>query len=378
MRTHALFLVALMPTYLAACGGSSNTPDASSSTSSSATASSSGMGGEGGGTGGTGGSAGTGGGTGGGSAGVLDPTYIEQLTLPAPTMIPNNPNVTVYLDVAYGTDPKQKFDIILPNSATPTPLMIHIHGGGFVGGDKAIMQNQQLTNTLAQGIAYASLNYRLLNDVDTEGVIKPLTDCKRALQFLRYHAADFNLDATRVAVKGGSAGAGTSLWIGLHDDMKGNLDPVDAMSTRVVGIAAQATQASYDLMKWETVVFADYGINLMDTVNALGMQQRLASFYGMASVDQFDTPEILAYRDEVDMLGHMSADDPPIHVHNPMPTTAAPQDQNELFHHGNHAKAVKAGATAAGITSIAIVEAFGIDESNGQNEWDFLIAKLKN
>lgn len=379
MRLHAFVLLAIVPTFIAACGDSSNTSQSTSTSSSSASSSSSGetggAGGAGGGVGGNAGNAGMGGAGGGGNA--LDPTYIVDLALPAPTAVPNNPDLTMYVDVAYGTDPQQKFDIILPKSAGPTPLMIQIHGGGFVGGDKAITINQTITNTLGQGIAYASLNYRLLQDIDKEGVIKPLTDCKRALQFLRYHATDLNLDATKVALKGGSAGAGTSLWIGTHDEMAGNLDAVDKQSTRILGLAANSTQASYDLQKWETVVFAEYGVNLMDTVNALGMQQRLASFYGMDSVDQFNTPPILEYRAEVDMLGHTTADDPPIYVHNPMPTTAAPKDQNELFHHGNHAKAVKAQATTAGIPTIAVIEAFGVDESNGQSDFDFLIALLK-
>jgi len=328
--------------------------------------------------GGMGGSAGTGGGAAGnGGASAIDPTYVVDLTLPTPTAVPGNPDVTMYLEVAYGTDPLQRFDIVLPKTGAPTPLMINIHGGGFTGGDKMIAINQQLQKTLTQGVAYASLNYRLLKDVDKEGVIKPMTDCKRALQFLRYHAAEFNIDPTRVALKGGSAGAGTSLWIGLHDDMAANGDAVDKMTTRVLGIAANSTQASYDLLKWETVVFTDYGVKLLDTVTALGMEQRLASFYGMDSVAQFDSAPIVAYRAEVDMFAHMTADDPPIYVRNPMPTTAAPKDQNELFHHGNHAKAVEARGTTAGIAVTAVIAAFGVDESNGQDDFDFLLSKLK-
>lgn len=376
-------LLTILPLTLAACGGSSESPPigTSSSSSSSGTAGSGGdgagggMGGHGGG-GGHAGMGGAGGGSGGGAA--VDPTYIVDLSLPPPMNPQGNPNVTMYVDVAYGTDPLQRFDIMLPSSATPTPLLINIHGGGFVGGDKTVGSSPDLQNTLVQGIAFASINYRLLADVDKEGVIKPLTDCKRALQFIRYHAAALNIDPAKVALRGGSAGAGTSLWIGLHDEMASNADPVDKMSTRVIAMAANNTQATYDLAKWETVVFVDYGLNLLDTVNALGMQQRLASFYGMDSIADFDTPKILAYRAEVDMFAHMSADDPAIYVHNPMSTTAAPKDQGELFHHGNHARAVKSEGAKAGVGVTAVIEAFGIDDSNGQSDWDFLAVKLTN
>ena len=60
------------------------------------------------------------------------------------------------------------------------------------------MNSPQLQQTVLGGVAYASLNYRLLAEVDKEGVIKPLTDCKRALQFIRYHAAELNIDPVRL------------------------------------------------------------------------------------------------------------------------------------------------------------------------------------
>jgi len=384
MRIFAYISALTLPFVILACGGSSETPKGSTS-GTSTSSSSSGNGGGGGsagtggmGAGGEGNTGGMGTGGGGGAQEALDLTYIVDLTLPAPTVVPGADNVTIYQDVAYGTDPLQRFDIILPKTASPTPIMIHIHGGGFVGGDKAITNTPQLQNTLSQGIAYASLNYRLLQDVDKEGVIKPMTDCKRALQFIRYHAAALNIDPTRVAVKGGSAGAGTSLWIGMHDDMASDRDPIDKMTTRVRGVGANATQATYDIGKWETVVFAEYGIKLMDMVAQLGSEQRLASFYGMGSIAEFDSAPILAYRADVDMLTLMSADDPPIYVHNQMPTMVAPKDQNELFHHGKHAQAVKAAGVAAGVSVTAVIEAFGVDESAGQDEWTFLIDKLKN
>lgn len=382
---HSAFLVlalAIAPLSLAACGTAPVDPSTGGSGGTSNTAGSPGTGGGGApGTGGegAGGAPGTGGS--GGTGGVDTSPYLVDLDLPAATPSPVNlgdVEATFHEDVAYGTDPLHRFDIYLPKSDTPTPLMIHIHGGGFVGGDKAQDNNQKLVQALAQGVAYASLNYRLLQDMDEDGVLKPLSDCKRALQFLRYNAEKLNIDPTRVVVKGGSAGAGTSLWIGLHDEMAADGgDPVAKMSTRVLGIAANATQATYDVVKWETVVFADYDISLLDAVAALGMEQLLASFYGMGSIDQLESPEIQAYRAEVDMLAHMTADDPPIYVHNPMMTLNAPMTQGELYHHAYHARAVMEQAQASGIPVVAVIEALGIDDSPGQDEYDFLLDKLK-
>ena len=78
-------------------------------------------------------------------------------------------------------------------------------------------------------------------------------DCARAIQFLRYHAKKFNLDKTRIASMGGSAGAGTSLWLAFHDDLAdpANPDPVLRESSRITAAAATGTQATYDLLRWK-------------------------------------------------------------------------------------------------------------------------------
>jgi len=40
-------------------------------------------------------------------------------------------------DLAYGLDDAQKLDVFVPDGAGPLPLAIFVHGGGWVGGDKA-------------------------------------------------------------------------------------------------------------------------------------------------------------------------------------------------------------------------------------------------
>src|SRR5262249_56204710 len=73
-------------------------------------------------------------------------------------------------------------------------------------------------------------------------------DCARALQFLRHHATKWDLDPRLVASTGGSAGAGTSLWLAFHDDLadpKGD-DPVARQSTRLICTVVSNGQSSYD------------------------------------------------------------------------------------------------------------------------------------
>ncbi|MDI3287013.1 alpha/beta hydrolase [Polyangium sp. 15x6] len=370
MRTYLAWMLVFVP--LLACGQAADDQGPGSGGSAAA-----------GGAPGTGGLGGGAGGAGAGGGGGADPgPYLVDLDLPeasTPPIPTDSVDVTFYADVAYGSDPLHRFDVFLPKSAAPTPLMIYIHGGGFTGGDKAEKYNAKITGVLAQGVAFASLNYRLLDPVDTEGVAKPLGDCRRALQFLRYHASELNIDASKVALLGSSAGAGTSLWLAFHDDMAaaGGADPVAKQSTRPIAVAANATQATYDLIKWETVVFKEYGISMVEAAAALGLEQRFASFYGMESIDEIDTPPIQAYRADVDMLGLLGADDPPVYVHNQLATLESPKNTGELFHHAHHARAVMEAAQAAGVPVVAKIEALGVDTSMGQDEWAFLLAKLK-
>ena len=107
----------------------------------------------------------------------------------------------------YGYFEETKLDFFKPNSNDPTPLYLYIHGGGFTGGDKVFWAGSNgedvrnmINNLLDLDIAVATINYRLLDKdesgelADTLGIGKCMFDAKHALQFLRYHADDFNID----------------------------------------------------------------------------------------------------------------------------------------------------------------------------------------
>lgn len=287
-------------------------------------------------------------------------------------------------DVAYGATGLNTFDIFLPNAAQPTGLIIYVHGGGFTGGDKsAIYQNNMaddIRDSLNQGIAFASINYRLLDTVDTEGVIKPLGDSRRALQFMRYHANTLNIDPSRIAMYGESAGGGTSLWLAYHDDMADadNVDPVLRQSTRIAAVGAIETQASYDITRWETDVFVDYGITI-DGVQAISpiIGQRLMSFYGVTGLEQLDSDPIVAYRADVDMLGLMSADDPDTWLRNSEQALVIPLSAGLLFHHAYHAREIREQAINIGLTNVSYIPQLNVMDASGENVIPFLIRHIQ-
>jgi acetyl esterase/lipase len=129
-----------------------------------------------------------------------------------------------WLDQAYAkVSPAQKLDLFLPDKGEgPFPLVVHIHGGGFMFGDKTDGQLNPVLPALKRGFAVASLNYRLSGEARFPAQIQ---DVKAAIRWLRAHAADFSLDPTRIAVWGGSAGghlaslAGTSGGVAALEDL---------------------------------------------------------------------------------------------------------------------------------------------------------------
>jgi acetyl esterase/lipase len=88
------------------------------------------------------------------------------------------------------------------------PLVIHIHGGGFLGGDKrAILPFVDwpgvLASLAARGFVVVSVNYRLSGEARFPAQAQ---DVKAAIRWLRANARQYAIDAARVMTWGQSAG----------------------------------------------------------------------------------------------------------------------------------------------------------------------------
>jgi acetyl esterase/lipase len=111
----------------------------------------------------------------------------------------------------------QALDLYLPtraSQATKAPMIIFIHGGAWLQGDKG--EAQGLSLALAQlGFASASINYRL-----TQEAIYPaqIDDCRQAIRWLRNHADEYNLDPNKFGVWGISAGGHLAALLGTSGD----------------------------------------------------------------------------------------------------------------------------------------------------------------
>ncbi|MEM7573275.1 MAG: T9SS type A sorting domain-containing protein [Bacteroidota bacterium] len=302
-----------------------------------------------------------------------------------------SPNPTYALDVNYDVIDmeRQAFHLFLPDTTASYPLVIFIHGGGFTGGSRngTISSPNGMANIkyfLDRGIAYASIGYRLIptNEEEEEGVIKCLMDSKRALQTIRYYADQLYIDPDKIVLTGSSAGAGTSLWLATRDDMAepDASDPVLQMSTRVCAAGLSASQATYDIYKWETEVYQNFdgqGTNFtLDSMEALLSFDRLSNFYGgLDSLYQIVVdPAFIQYREEVDMLFHMSADDPPLYFVN---NSGAVHPSQDLFHHSFQGQTIYNHALAAGIEEVkASIPALDLNTTEGESMNEFIERQL--
>lgn len=112
----------------------------------------------------------------------------------------------IFTDIPYsGGSEYQKLDIALPaEGGGPFPVVVFIHGGGWYYGDKHnVHTTVAWDNIPPAGFALVSVNYRLTTEASWPAQIY---DCKAAIRYIRAHAAEYKLDANRIAVWGNSAG----------------------------------------------------------------------------------------------------------------------------------------------------------------------------
>ncbi len=260
-------------------------------------------------------------------------------------------------NVKYGPYDRNVFDIWVPESDQPTALIVHIHGGGFVGGDKTgIRKTENVQKALDQGCAVASINYRFrylpesgIDDPQRAGIQDILRDAARSIQFMRQNATEYNLDPNRIGCFGGSAGAGTSIWLAFHDDLAdpNHSDPVLRQSSRISVAGMLAGQYTYDMEQWDAD-FADRGGDLVATHG--GTEKDIALFYGMTWEDYQDSD----VRTDVNMRGLITADDPPVFA-----LTGGPDekiaDVGIYYHHPRHPMLIEERCKQEGVECVCLV-----------------------
>lgn len=220
-----------------------------------------------------------------------------------------------FSDVPYGDHERQVLDFFKADTEEPAPLVVHIHGGGWVGGDKVGVGD--LKALLDNGISVASINYRYTTQAQEAGIQPPvrwpLEDAARAVQFLRSKSGEWNIDKARVAATGGSAGACSSLWLAFHDDMAvpESADPVARESTRLTAAAVNGAQTSLDpLQLREWIPNMRYGGHAFGFTGPGGRDSQFQRFYDHRA-------DVLDWINEYSPYAHAGPGDPPVFLNYP-------------------------------------------------------------
>jgi acetyl esterase/lipase len=126
--------------------------------------------------------------------------------------------VLIERDIAYipNGDEAQRLDLYLPEKSarSPLPLIVHIHGGAWMGGSKFPCP---FVNLVSQGYAVASVEYRFSQKALFPAQIQ---DCQAAIRWLRANSKRYNIDPEHVGAIGGSAGGHLSALIGTSGGKK--------------------------------------------------------------------------------------------------------------------------------------------------------------
>ena len=269
-----------------------------------------------------------------------------------------------FSDLAYGPHKMTVLDFWQAAGAGPRPLLVYIHGGGWVGGDKK-QRLVRFKKFLDRGISYAAINYRLTGESPLPA---PVHDAARAIQFIRSNAAYWNINPDRIALTGGSAGACTSMWILLHDDLANpnSDDPVLKESTRVTAAAVSGGQTSID----PKVIEGWLGPNVLKhrmIWMAVGEQDMATA---LRNYDQHRASYV-----EFSPYNHLDGNDPPLFMRYGKNMKLPSENAGHGIHHPMYGVKMKEKADNMGHECHLLIEGVSESERFGSAD-DFLMNKL--
>ena len=174
--------------------------------------------------------------------GFLFPLYLKGQTQ-------NEVNIT--RDIVYGHagGVELKMDMGIPEGKGPFPLILFFHGGGWQQGDKSHM-HKWIRKVVASGYAGVSVGYRFAPEYKWPSQVQ---DAKTAVRYLRAQARELNLDPSRFATMGESAGRYLALMVGMtssKDKLEGE-GGYSAFSSKVQAVVSYVSATDFTLPRAE-------------------------------------------------------------------------------------------------------------------------------
>ncbi|ADQ16689.1 hypothetical protein Lbys_0951 [Leadbetterella byssophila DSM 17132] len=210
-------------------------------------------------------------------------------------------------------------NIFLPKNDGLHPVLVYFHGGGFIFGNRdqglEIPLKEKL---LANGYAVVSADYRLAPETKLDEMLKDVSD---VIKWIKLNGQQkYNIDTSKIAVAGGSAGGYLALSSGFKRDLMP--DAIIAISTPTGFSTANVQMGDltvlnqpgpYDIVKDSVVSYGNYD-SRMDLWRFLA-RNRLA-LYEIFGFDPSKEPEKL---DRYTLTNNVKSNFPPtliIHAKN--------------------------------------------------------------
>jgi acetyl esterase/lipase len=225
-----------------------------------------------------------------------------------------------------------QLDLWAPESSSPPALVVWIHGGGWMMGDRrylpeTLRPNQVFDELLAAGLAVATIDYRLALEAPFPA---QLHDAKAAIRYLRSHSTELGIATERIGVWGESAGGHLAALVGLtghRADLEGG-----------IGVVGQSSAVD--------VVVDWYGPADFTTMPRMSPPPHIAAKLEPAMHTPPEDSLVAglddAARADASPITHVTPDAPPFLLVHGTTDWLVPYDQSEQLH---------AALTAAGVDS---------------------------
>jgi triacylglycerol lipase len=211
---------------------------------------------------------------------------------------PADPSIAVTRDVSYGPNTRNRLDVFSPGSGA-RPVVVYVHGGGFVRGDKVLAGTPYYDNVglwaASQGFVGVTMTHRL---APAHRYPAGIEDLAAALGWLRANVASYGGDPQKIVLIGQSAGAahaamyvarpdrypdgdvsiaGVALFSGIYDftafEAGGNLDAYLGQTSRaeassLAGVVASGLPVLVVISELDPPAFQAQAMRLTDALFA--------------------------------------------------------------------------------------------------------------
>lgn len=206
---------------------------------------------------------------------------------------------TAITDLSYGEDPLQTYDLYLPagKSKENYSLVFFVHGGGFTGGDKSLIEAVRYGEYLAsKGYVVASANYRLASEDNPVSVYDMYEDLMTAVGACVEKAEELGYHVTEMATTGGSAGGCLAMLVAFKEP--------DRLPVPIRFVFEETGPASFEPDLWDMKTDEEraYFVNSVTgkgfTAEDVGSEEYQEAIDGISvstMITEYSVPILLAY-----------------------------------------------------------------------------------